>query len=101
MNTVKKIDDIRVLHFDTAAAEGLADAVFVVGSVNIDVAQVGITMRAFVFTGLKSAQSYDTTGNEVTLLFTCIEFGKMFYWLTSLKNHAIRFVRSYLICQCM
>lgn len=72
-----ELDDVEVAQLDTAGAHGLADALFVVGAVEIDVATVGVDFAVAVYAGFEAAQPEDATGDELGLLDVLGELGEV------------------------
>ena len=61
----------------TAGALGLADAVFAMRAVEINVTSIGIDVAAEVHAGLESAQPENAAGDEVGLPVGLGKLGKM------------------------
>lgn len=77
-DSLKKLDYLLIQHFHAAPAEGLADAIFVVGAVDVDVALVAIVAGTGVVAGFEASQAEDATGDEITLGFLAGIEGEMF-----------------------
>jgi hypothetical protein len=60
-----EFDDFLVAHEHTAGAQGLADAGFVVGAVDVNVARIGIDIAARIDAGFQAAEPEDASGDEV------------------------------------
>ena len=99
---VEESDDIDVAQFDATPAEGLADTIFMIGAVDIDVALVAVAAVPAVLAGFQAAEPNDTGGNQVATLFLLGVIGKM---LTggdaAFKDHAQWFAIADLVGQCV
>ena len=60
-----KFDDLVIAHEHAARAEGLADPVFVVGAVDVDVALIGIDVPALIDARFEAPEPEDAAGDEV------------------------------------
>ena len=63
-----EFDDFQIAHQHAARAERFADAVFVVGPVNVDVALVGIDVATVIHTGFEATQPKNATCDEIFLM---------------------------------
>ena len=81
-------DDVKVGEVDAACTLWLAQAIFVVGAMDIDVTIVRIDVAAEVYARLQAAQPEDAAGDEIGLLLGVGEFRKMAASRNApLKNH--------------
>ena len=92
---MKELNNIRVSEFNTASAEGLADAFLMVGPMEVDVTIEGIYARALIEPGLQAPEAENTRSDEIPLIFLGFQFIKaMPHRFAPSENHAFRFSRS-------
>ena len=96
---IEEFNHLCIQHFYAAAAKGLANAVFVVGSVDVDVSIVGVAAVAAVMTGLQTSEADDARCDQVLLLLVFRELGKVSGWDASFECHAHRFAVADFVCQ--
>jgi hypothetical protein len=63
-----EFDDFEISHQHAAGAERFAEAVLVIGAVDVDVALVGIDVAAAIDARFEAAQPEDATGDEIVVL---------------------------------
>jgi len=76
-DALKKLDHFCIQHFHATTAEGLADAVFMVGAMDVDVAVVAVARGPSVAPGFQSAEPEYAAGDQVTLGILACVFGKV------------------------
>jgi len=92
---LKELHDIWIPELDTASAERLADALLMVGPMEIDVTIEGIHARALIEPGFQATEAENTRSDESSLSFLGFQLIKaLTHRFASPENHALGFSRS-------